>query len=166
MFMLLPKKNNIISTDHQKLMCPIQFLYPPGLLWNFPVAYSKAKCKINGNKASPSFKTFWERHVADRCAPTIFQRGCGTYPEAKYNLCLILNSMLTFWRQIFLQILAHPVFKMWVIQKPNKVALWNKQHFEEKKMEIIQHVWNIQYGYLLNKYKMGHLEGNLCLSYI
>ena len=27
-------------------------------------------------------------------------------------------------------------------------------------MEIIQHVQNVQYGYLLNKYKMGHLEGN------
>ena len=25
------------------------------------------------------------------------------------------------------------VFKMWVIQKPNKVALWNKRNFEEKK---------------------------------
>ena len=33
-----------------------------------------------------------------------------------------------------------PVYKMWVMQKPNKVALWNKRHFEEKKMEIIQHV--------------------------
>ena len=40
----------------------------------------------------------------------------------------------------FFQILAHTVFKMWVTQKPNKVALWNKRHFEEKKMEIIQHV--------------------------
>ena len=27
-------------------------------------------------------------------------------------------------------------------------------------MEIIQHVQNIQYEYLLNKYKMGHLDGN------
>ena len=27
-------------------------------------------------------------------------------------------------------------------------------------MEIIEYVSNIQYGYLLNKYKMGHLEGN------
>ena len=27
-------------------------------------------------------------------------------------------------------------------------------------MEIIQYVKNIQYGYLLNKYKTGHLEGN------
>ena len=50
------------------------------------------------------------------------------------------DIVLTFWRRIFFQILAHPVFKMWVIQKPNKVALWNKRHFEEKKMEVIQHV--------------------------
>ena len=27
-------------------------------------------------------------------------------------------------------------------------------------MEILQYVENIQYGYLLNNYKMGHLEGN------
>ena len=40
----------------------------------------------------------------------------------------------------FFLILARPVFKMWVIRKPNKVALWNKRHFEEKKMEIIEHV--------------------------
>ena len=47
---------------------------------------------------------------------------------------------LTFWRRIIFQVLAHSVFKMWVIQKPNQVALWNKRHFEEEKMEIIQHV--------------------------
>ena len=48
---------------------------------------------------------------------------------------------LTFWRRIFFfQILAHSVYKMWVIQKPNKVELWNKRHFEEEKMEIVQHV--------------------------
>jgi hypothetical protein len=46
---------------------------------------------------------------------------------------LRLRVILTFWRWTFFQILAHPVFKMWVIQKPNKVALWNKRHFEEKK---------------------------------
>jgi len=27
-----------------------------------------------------------------------------------------------------------------MIQEPNKVALWNKRHFEEKKTEIMQHV--------------------------
>ena len=31
--------------------------------------------------------------------------------------------LLTFWRRIFFQILAHPVLKMSVIQKPNKVVL-------------------------------------------
>ena len=52
-----------------------------------------------------------------------------------------LGTMLTFWRRtFFFQILAHPVFKLWVIQKPNKVALWNKRHFEGEKMEVIQHV--------------------------
>ena len=41
---------------------------------------------------------------------------------------------------------------MRIMQEPNKVALWNKRHFEEEKTEIMQHVWNIQYVYLLNKY--------------
>ena len=46
-------------------------------------------------------------------------------------------SSLTFRRRIFFfQILAHSVFKMWVIQKPNKAALWNKRHFEEKKWRL------------------------------
>ena len=34
-------------------------------------------------------------------------------------------------------IFAHPVCKMWIIQEPKKVALWNKQHFEEKKTENV-----------------------------
>ena len=33
-----------------------------------------------------------------------------------------------------------PVFKMRIIQEPKKVALWNKRHFEEKKMKSAQHV--------------------------
>ena len=36
----------------------------------------------------------------------------------------------------FFSYFSTPVFKMWVIQKPNKVALWNKQHFEEKKCRL------------------------------
>ena len=42
--------------------------------------------------------------------------------------------------ELFFLILAHPVYKMWVIQEPNKLALWNKLHFEEKKTESIEHV--------------------------
>ena len=48
---------------------------------------------------------------------------------------------LTLWhRNYFFLILAHSVYKMWIIQGPNKLALWNKLHFEEKKTESIEHV--------------------------
>ena len=36
--------------------------------------------------------------------------------------------------------------------EPKNVALLNKRHFEEEKTESVQHVWNNQYVYLLNKY--------------
>ena len=35
--------------------------------------------------------------------------------------------------ELFFLISAHPVYKMWIIQEPNKLALWNKLHFEERK---------------------------------
>jgi hypothetical protein len=41
--------------------------------------------------------------------------------------------------ELFFLIFAHPVFKMWIMQEPNEVELWNKRHFEEKRKEIIQH---------------------------
>jgi hypothetical protein len=40
----------------------------------------------------------------------------------------------------FFLILAQPVYKMWIIQEPNTLELWNKLHFEEKKTESIHHV--------------------------
>ena len=39
--------------------------------------------------------------------------------------------------EFFFLILAHPVYKMWIKQEPNTLELWNKLHFEEKKMESI-----------------------------
>jgi len=39
------------------------------------------------------------------------------------------------WRIIFL-ILAHPVYKMWIIHEPNKLALWNKLHLKRKKRRV------------------------------
>ena len=54
---------------------------------------------------------------------------------------VIYMFTLTLWRQnYFFLISAHPVYKMWIIQEPNKLALWNKLHFEEKKTESIEHV--------------------------
>jgi len=47
-----------------------------------------------------------------------------------------LQTFLTFWHQSFtFKFLAHPVCKMWIIQEPKKVALWNKRHFEQKNAE-------------------------------
>ena len=31
--------------------------------------------------------------------------------------------------------MAHPVCKMWIIQETERVALWNKRHFEERNGE-------------------------------
>ena len=49
---------------------------------------------------------------------------------------------LTLWRRnyFFFLILAHTVYKMWIIQEPKKLELWNKLHFEEEKTESIGHV--------------------------
>jgi len=40
-------------------------------------------------------------------------------------------SFLTFWRRNYFLILAHSVYKMWIIQEPNTLQFWNKLHFEE-----------------------------------
>ena len=51
------------------------------------------------------------------------------------------NPQLTFWRRkYFFLILAHPVYKMWIIQEQNMLELWNKLHFEEEKTDSIHHV--------------------------
>ena len=47
---------------------------------------------------------------------------------------------LTFWRRNYCLILAHSLHKMWIIQEPNKLELWNKRHFEEEKTESIYRV--------------------------
>jgi len=62
---------------------------------------------------------------------------------------MYINSLVP---EFYILILAHPLFKMWIIQEPKKVALRNKRHFEEKETEIMQYFKNIQYVYLLIKY--------------
>ena len=43
-------------------------------------------------------------------------------------------------RELFFKILAHPVYKMWILLETNTLELWNKLHFEEEKTESIHHV--------------------------
>jgi len=57
---------------------------------------------------------------------TAFWRG----KNGEYIACLKYSV------PIFL-ILVHPVYKMWIIQEPNMLELWNKLHFEEEKTENI-----------------------------
>jgi hypothetical protein len=42
--------------------------------------------------------------------------------------------------ELFFLILAQPVYKMWIIQEPNKLELWNKLNFEEEKTDSVYHV--------------------------
>ena len=73
--------------------------------------------------------------IADKSFENLAKSRCQE-TALKHQNCMHeeIKSRLTFWRRIFFfQISAHSIFKMCVIQKPNKVALWNKRHFEEKK---------------------------------
>ena len=42
--------------------------------------------------------------------------------------------------ELFFFNLEHPVYKMWIIQEPNTLELWNKLHFEEEETESIYRV--------------------------
>ena len=51
-----------------------------------------------------------------------------------------LFNKINKWRRIFFLILAQPVYKMWIIQEPNTLELWNKLRFEKEKTDSIHHV--------------------------
>ena len=53
------------------------------------------------------------------------------YGLFKLHHCMT-RILLTFWRRNYFLILANSVYKMWIIQEPNKLELWNKLHFKEK----------------------------------
>ena len=61
--------------------------------------------------------------------------------------------LLTLWRRnYFFLISAHLVYKMWIIQERNKLALWNKLHFEEKRNGEYRACLKYSVPNLLNKY--------------
>jgi len=45
--------------------------------------------------------------------------------------------------ELFFLILAQPVYKMWIIQEPNKLELWNKLRFEEEKKRRVYTMFNL-----------------------
>jgi hypothetical protein len=83
--------------------------------------------------------------------PTVFTSDINTGTRAikrfeiawNHSLCVVgeeklafLSRRLNFWRRILFLILAHPVYKMWIIQEPNTLELWNKRHFEQEKWRV------------------------------
>ena len=73
------------------------------------------------------------------CYTTVGIAGSEQLQRCEQAQCFL--CALTFWRlNYFFLILAHPVCKMWIIQEPNTLELWNKLHFEEKKNESIYRV--------------------------
>jgi len=56
----------------------------------------------------------------------------------RFSPCLSMLNLLA--PELFFLILAHSVYKMWIIQEPNTLDLWNKLHFEEEKTESIYRV--------------------------
>jgi hypothetical protein len=56
-----------------------------------------------------------------------------TYVPAEEDLIKWINILAP---EFFFVILAHSVYKMWIIQEANKLELWNKLYFEEKKLRV------------------------------
>ena len=59
-----------------------------------------------------------------------------------FTLLCVSRPILTLWRRNYYYFFnfSTSVYKMWIIQEPKKLAVWNKLHFEEKKTESLEHV--------------------------
>ena len=63
--------------------------------------------------------------------------------------CHTLPALLNFWRRnYFFFNFSTPVYKMWIIQEPNTLELWNKLHFEEKKKRRVYTMFKIFSTYI------------------
>ena len=79
-----------------------------------------------------------EAFIARRPWPT---RSCCSRGKKWYPL----THQKPFGAGIFFKILAHSVFKMWILQESKKIALWNKRHLEEKKKRRMCSMFKILY---------------------
>jgi len=76
-------------------------------------------------------------HSALRVKPSNFQQNNQEKCTSTPLLMSVKIMIILLAPELFFLILAHPVYKMWIIQEPNKLELWNKLHFEEKEKESI-----------------------------
>ena len=75
-----------------------------------------------------------------------------------YLNCTMMHGLTNL--KFYIYILAHPVRKMWIIQEPKKIALWNKRHFEEKNGECAACLKCSILIFVEKIYKMQNLEGS------
>ena len=93
------------------------------LFWVITQRVAVIPYDVSGQNSGPFFKGQESKTKAGHLIPAL-----RAYRE---------EALLTLWRRnyYFFLILAHPVYKMWTKQEPNKLELWNKLHFEEKNGE-------------------------------
>ena len=60
----------------------------------------------------------------------------------------LFDGIYPFGARIIFLILAHSVYKMWIIQEPNTLELWNKLHFEGKKNQRVYTMFKIFTTYI------------------
>ena len=82
----------------------------------------------------PTANTFHRLHGYFRYWRKNFRVLSSTVPNRCMGRVEIVDY--PFGARIIFLILALPVYKMWIIQEPNKLAVWNKLHFEEKKRRV------------------------------
>ena len=90
----------------------------------------------NEPKISTSKENWYNKDNQPRTVKTVNSATTQTYK----NLVQQTSHSLTFWRRNYFLNLPHPVYKMWIIQEPNTLDLWNKLHFEEEKTDSIYRV--------------------------
>jgi hypothetical protein len=80
----------------------------------------------NSRRPNLDFHTISDKNMVDT-------RTC----DVRSTTAPLPSGSLTFLtRNYFFLVLAHPVYKMRIIQEPNTIELWNKLHFEEEKRRV------------------------------
>ena len=115
----------------------------PTLLWGF-TRRRMVVTDVLGQPIGPIFKvrTVQKDFLTPEDGSDRLSRNVGNYhstlrktPREGGFRCVTINLLAP--ELHFFLILAHPVYKMWIIQEPNTLELWNKLHFEGKKVEYI-----------------------------
>ena len=127
----------------QRLLCCSSFIFSKGCeAYQFIVRlFFFFTCRLWASLIFISFLLPLHPHTFPQTLPYYCINPCPANVENMVTLLITsadgkwdLTRRLNFWRRnYFLLILAHPVYKMWIIQETNTLELWNKLHFEEEK---------------------------------